>query len=206
MSNDILLVNIESPLSYSGDYAKYLSAFAKFAAMLESVDIPYTEQMEKRKEGDIEGSDVKFDGYYSIRGIQAVISLEQFLALVEKGCQPAIVSRHKPHNVETTLLNVETAVLRLEARLAEAAEKMPEFSYNSKCDVHVPGLGLMILNETMLLEDSCTDQLQTALDNGWRIVAACPQPDSRRPDYILGRYNPERDQGDSSATRDHRTK
>jgi hypothetical protein len=206
MSNDVLLVDIPSPLSYSSNYAKYLSEFAKFTAMLKSVDIPYAGKMEERKEDDIEGSEQKYSGYYSIHGLQVIICIEQFLMLVEQGCQPIVISRHKPKDVEATLLNVETAVLRLEARLAEAAEKMPEFSYNSKCDVHVPGLGLMILNETMLLEDSCTDQLQTALDNGWRIVAACPQPDSRRPDYVLGRYNPERDQGDSSATRDHRTK
>lgn len=43
----------------------------------------------------------------------------------------------------------------------------------------------------MLLEDACTDQLQGALNSGWRIISACPQPDQRRPDYILGRFNPD---------------
>lgn len=63
--------------------------------------------------------------------------------------------------------------------------------YNNKCDVHMPGNMLVSYNEVMLAEDSCTDVLQDALNNGWRIIAACPQPDSRRPDYILGRWNPE---------------
>lgn len=36
-----------------------------------------------------------------------------------------------------------------------------------------------------------TDVLQEQIAKGWRIIAACPQPDQRRPDYILGRFNPE---------------
>ncbi len=60
---------------------------------------------------------------------------------------------------------------------------------NQKCNQHVPGNLLSHYNETLLLEDVCTDYLQESLDKGWRIIAACPQPDGRRPDYILGRYN-----------------
>lgn len=63
--------------------------------------------------------------------------------------------------------------------------------FNQKCDVHISNMALMSVNEVALIEDGCTDKLQGALNNGWRIIAACPQPDSRRPDYILGRYNPE---------------
>lgn len=64
-------------------------------------------------------------------------------------------------------------------------------SYNNKCEVSMPGQALAMYNETLLLCDACTDKLQQELSNGWRIIAACPQPDQRRPDYILGRYNPE---------------
>ena len=67
-----------------------------------------------------------------------------------------------------------------------------EVNYNSKVDVHMPGQALANYNELMLLEDCCTDELARSLDNGWRIIAACPQPDQRRPDWILGRYNPNR--------------
>ena len=66
----------------------------------------------------------------------------------------------------------------------------PEDYYNSKVEVHVPGQALMLMNEILLLEDDCSDYLQSKLDGGWRIIAACPQPDQRRPDYILGRFNP----------------
>ena len=41
----------------------------------------------------------------------------------------------------------------------------------------------------LLLSDACTDELQGALRDGWRIIAVCPQPSQRRPDYVLGRYN-----------------
>lgn len=73
-------------------------------------------------------------------------------------------------------------------------------TYNNKCEVHMPGNILAMYNEVCLLEDCCTDELQTALNAGWRMVAACPQPDQRRPDYILGRFNPH-NEGDYSSAR-----
>jgi len=203
--SDVLLINIEAPLSYTHKYTEYSAAYHKFHAALTSVGIVYTAPLENRSENDI-SDDVAYSSYYQIKTFEALASIDQFLNLIDIGIQPTIKSRHRPKTVDATLESVGAAVLKLESRLAEMAEKMPELSYNSKCDVHVPGLGLMILNETMLLEDSCTDQLQTALDNGWRIIAACPQPDSRRPDYILGRYNPDRDEANSSATRNANTK
>lgn len=60
--------------------------------------------------------------------------------------------------------------------------------FNDRCDVHVPGLGLLMYNRVALIEDGCTDKLQEALIDGWRIIAVCPQPDQRRPDYVLGKY------------------
>lgn len=78
-------------------------------------------------------------------------------------------------------------------RLAGVAPLRPERApnmYNERCSVHVPGLGLLLINELQLMEDACTDAVQIALDSGWRIVAVAPQPDQRRPDYILGRTKP----------------
>lgn len=71
-----------------------------------------------------------------------------------------------------------------------------ERSFNEKCHVHMPGQALATYNEVMLLADACSDNLQNTLDAGWRIIASCPQPDQRRPDYILGRFNPARDIGE----------
>ncbi|NLD21638.1 MAG: hypothetical protein GX664_04030 [Bacteroidales bacterium] len=56
-----------------------------------------------------------------------------------------------------------------------------------KVNVHVPNLGLLIINEVNCLENCSTGVLQEYLDKGWRILAVCQQPDKNRPDYILGR-------------------
>lgn len=53
--------------------------------------------------------------------------------------------------------------------------------------VHIPNIGLLLIDEVQVLEDSCTDSLQRELDQGWRILAVCPPNGTRRPDYILGR-------------------
>lgn len=73
-------------------------------------------------------------------------------------------------------------------------------TYNTKCEVHMPGNLLALYNEVAIMEDCCTDILQSQLNAGWRIIAACPQGDSRRPDYVLGRFNPNYDP-ESSASR-----
>lgn len=53
--------------------------------------------------------------------------------------------------------------------------------------VHVPNIGLLMINEVRVIEDSCTDILQDWLNQGWRIIAVCPPNGTRRPDYVLGR-------------------
>lgn len=58
---------------------------------------------------------------------------------------------------------------------------------NQKVNVAVPGLGLLAMVRVMLASDCCTDDLNEHLQDGWRILAICPQPDQRRPDYILGK-------------------
>ena len=53
--------------------------------------------------------------------------------------------------------------------------------------VTVPNVGLLMIDEVAWEEDCCTDQLQSRLDDGWRIIAVCPPNGDRRPTYILGR-------------------
>ena len=53
--------------------------------------------------------------------------------------------------------------------------------------VHIPSLGLLLIDEVTVLEDTCTDNLQRHLNENWRILAVCPPNGTRRPDYILGR-------------------
>jgi hypothetical protein len=43
------------------------------------------------------------------------------------------------------------------------------------------------VTDVLNLNDQCTDGLREYLKEGWRILAICPQPGQRRPDYILGK-------------------
>lgn len=71
--------------------------------------------------------------------------------------------------------------------LADKIAAMPQASMNDRCGQQQPGNALLAIAETKLLENSCTDALQEELAAGWRIIAVQPQPDQRRPDYVLGR-------------------
>ena len=64
-------------------------------------------------------------------------------------------------------------------------------SFNEKCHVHIGGSLLITINKLLLLENACTDNVQSHLAAGWRIVAVTVQPDGRRPDYILGKCSDE---------------
>lgn len=92
-------------------------------------------------------------------------------------------------SIEVTVFT--TLVDHLEAMV----QRVPGYShpnqYNSRCDVHVPNLGLLMMNKVELLSDACTDDVQSHLDRGWRILAICPQPNQRRPDYIIGKQETE---------------
>ena len=65
----------------------------------------------------------------------------------------------------------------------------PPAQVNERLGVHMPGNGLLRVSELRLQNNCCTDVINEHLKEGWRIVAVCPQPDQRRPDYILGKFN-----------------
>jgi hypothetical protein len=73
----------------------------------------------------------------------------------------------------------------IEASVSSSVEAIGK-RFNEKCQQEQPGPNLLNVNETLLMEDACTNALQENLENGWRIIAVCPQP-QRRPDYVLGR-------------------
>lgn len=57
----------------------------------------------------------------------------------------------------------------------------------SAVQITLPDVGLLLIDEVTWREDECTEQIQSMLDDGWRIIAVCPPNAQRRPDYILGR-------------------
>lgn len=79
-------------------------------------------------------------------------------------------------------------MIEVSTKFERFAETFGNAHFNEKVEVYTPGMGLMLFNRVMLLSDACSDAVQSEIDNGWRIIAACPQPDQRRPDYIMGRY------------------
>lgn len=61
--------------------------------------------------------------------------------------------------------------------------------FNQKLEIHQPNMPLFTYNDFTYVTDCCTEALmRDYIDKGYRVVAVCPQPDQRRPDYILGRY------------------
>ncbi|ASZ72541.1 hypothetical protein vBPaeME215_00063 [Pseudomonas phage vB_PaeM_E215] len=90
------------------------------------------------------------------------------------------------------LERLELAASRLAGR-SEGYINQPQMvdgieGWNSHTSSAIPGPNLHSVNRLLLKEDCCTDELQSALDAGWRLLAVCPQ-EARRPDYILGRFD-----------------
>lgn len=81
--------------------------------------------------------------------------------------------------------------LHLPQKLAEVFTPRANTVYNEHVKVVMPGLGLLQFDHVEVQYDTCTDELRKWLGRGWRIIAVCPQPDQRRPDYVLGRVGAE---------------
>lgn len=87
--------------------------------------------------------------------------------------------------------SIEHLAQRIEAMAAKLDRpQIPKESFNSRVNVHVPNFGMMQIQHVKVENDLCTEALQRELEGGWRILAICPQPDQRRPDYVLGRQSP----------------
>jgi ribulose bisphosphate carboxylase small subunit len=93
---------------------------------------------------------------------------------------------------ETDYLNIIDQIQRVQDKLETALKSFNgHVEFNQKCNVHIGNLGLLNVNQVGYAVDKCTEEIQLLLDKGWRILCVCPEPDQRRPDYILGRYNPD---------------
>ncbi len=96
------------------------------------------------------------------------------------------------NRIELQGLSDPNPLVELTERIEDAlAEVRRRGNFNSKVGVHVPDNNLIEVRSTMALDDACSDQLDEYLSEGWIIVAVCPQPDQRRPDYVLGHRDPD---------------
>jgi len=115
----------------------------------------------------------------------AFCNAEQAIELLNEGyCGTYVSPREyiKPVYNGKSGIDISSIIEASVRSSAEAVEKL----FNTKCQQEQPSTNLMGIDDTMLKEDCCTDELQEALSKGWRILAICPQP-QRRPDYVLGR-------------------
>lgn len=93
-----------------------------------------------------------------------------------------------PKSVSNSDLNIVNMMQEMAEKIEEATSRFDkQVEFNQRCEVHVPNLGLLNVNNLAYATDYCTESLQDRLQEGYRILAVCPQPDQRRPDYILGR-------------------
>lgn len=168
-------LKMERDYEWSNDPEKVAAAKAANAARLEQartiVDIPDADD----------------------RHIEAIVTAEQAMQLILMGfcgtnfnsvtekISPLSVNCRDEHD------GVAQALDQITRKFIEALERSSDLRMNERCGQEQPGSGLWAVAETLLLEDACTDALQDALAKGWRIIAVQPQPDQRRPDYILGR-------------------
>lgn len=94
--------------------------------------------------------------------------------------------------LDTLLTRMQMAATKIESQVQclyeTTADGVPRVDglWNNKTQSPVVGTLLHQVNELSLCENFCTDELQGMLNEGWRLIAVCPQ-ESRRPDYILGR-------------------
>lgn len=110
------------------------------------------------------------------RDIEAAVDLEEFLAF-----------DIEPSNVEikpVARLSLPEDKFQ-DLRKAKTAKEIS--SAVTTVNVTLPGYELPLYTHVDWREDCCTQEIQDLLKDGWRILAILPQPNQRRPDYILGR-------------------
>jgi len=100
--------------------------------------------------------------------------------------------RGMPKTVEQNYTHVIQEIVAVQQKIEDALQKFDkQIQFNEKVNVHVGGFALMSINQMGFGEDMCTEEVQSILNKGWRLLAVCVQADGRRPDYIFGRYNPD---------------
>lgn len=132
-----------------------------------------------------------FDSYVEVQQENQLVDLNSFALK----CKYPYSIIKCVQSEEPTMNNISIILAEIEEKtknLLQLSENMKS-SFNEKVNVHMGGGLITTYNELLLKEDVCTDELQQELNKGWRILGVCVQPDQRRPDYILGRYNPNLD-------------
>lgn len=89
------------------------------------------------------------------------------------------------HESTNLLMMMDAATNLMQKQIAQLTSLGPQH-YNEKCNAPVADGFLNQVDTVIIAEDLCTERLQDYLNSGWRILSICPQPNQRRPDYVLG--------------------
>lgn len=183
----ISMIQLSCEQSYFSDYEPYLVEFNKIRDELFSLG--QTAIAEKLEKYEPERN------YFYTPAVEFLADSELVVSLMSKGFSAKIKSSlpqdsDLQNKIQSCEKSIDALMSQLAGKLNCDSDALKNNYYNNRCECHISNVGLHMMNRTMLLENSCTDDLTQALANGWRIISALPQPDQRRPDYILGKYDP----------------
>lgn len=193
MSDNLVEVSFEDQYMYgknilNKEQLNLLSAVCSRVVKFEQMSKKHKDEQKltfwNEEEKNHPDTQILIEEYY-IGGSTNIVPLNRLLAL-NLPIDFKVTSNIKEipeYKVEETILH----------KLISLEEKLNHFDqvaqFNTKVGVHISDLGLLSVKEVTWLEDACTENLQDHLNEGWRILAVCPQPNSRRPDYVLGKNN-----------------
>lgn len=105
---------------------------------------------------------------------------------------PATIGEEVP---TTQALEIINALERIEHKIERRTQEKPKgipnkptYESDGKERAAMPEWFIAHIRTVEVRTDYCTNALQRDLDDGWHILAICPQPGQCRPDYILGRF------------------
>lgn len=183
MNADVYIVNLN--FRNYGSLSEYRKIYQEAQKLKEAgFDLVLKERDESKWEEKEDGNRPSFEIIDVVENQRLYLNSRQMLELL---------SLTKSYTVEGKVSVDLGEMFQNVSSKSERPVVSEENYYNQKCEVHLPGNMLATYNEILLLEDVCTDELQRSLGNGYRIITACPQANQRRPDYILGRFNPNKE-------------
>lgn len=191
-----LKYNLDPKIGYRNEELSIMGDYDHFKEDCIKEDDKY---YKNQKSLDKDSSEADYYLYTKYTGTIEYVHIENDNHLVDINIF-APICKHL-FSIKESILSEEPTINNIQAILHTITEKttslnklintVKDTTFNSKTNVHVGGGLITTYNDLLLKEDVCTDVLQQELNNGWRIIAVCNQPDQRRPDYILGRFNPQ---------------
>lgn len=184
-------VSIQNNQEYIGDYMKILKV--QFEYIWSGDDAERKARIAKRynllRQLEIHEVPEELDekNYTIGNGGPFIVTDAQLLTLMINGEVAREVHQLFEAKQDKLELLLESAIAKFEKIAANPTDTADEH-HNHKTESPISNVLLHSYNQVAIVEDACTDHLQNSLNDGWRIIAVCPQP-QRRPDYVLARFN-----------------